>query len=93
MSWIPICGMKFCFPNFKSRELIRTRWKTKLTGFLRNLTLPYEYKKTLFLKFKGKAFTDCNQLTLDSEIQIIITAFNFQERLYAGWEELFLLKL
>ena len=20
MSWIPICGMKFCFPNFKSRE-------------------------------------------------------------------------
>ena len=21
MSWIPICGMKFCFPNFKSREI------------------------------------------------------------------------
>ena len=36
------------FSQFQVKGNIRTRWKTKLTGFLRNLTLPYEYKKTLF---------------------------------------------
>ena len=47
MSWIPICGIKFFFSPIWS-QAIRTRRKTQLTSFPRNLTLPYEYNKTVF---------------------------------------------
>ena len=51
------------FSQFQVKRDIRTRWKTQLTSFPQNLTLPYEYNKTLFLKFKGKAIFNSHNFT------------------------------